>query len=352
MLTGLIFALCFIAGCALTLWLLFFRKISAFLDTLIHEAGHGLASLPFGASLPSITVRKNSSGETQSSMGYLHQMLPFGLGTLTEKIARTLSLMAGYSASIIFAAVLLAMATAPRIEFEAWQLLFLAQIALATVLWTLVRITDSPWTFLVVALITTGFYFFLFSWDWWVYGAIILGAVLLFFLARAWLSAIAVILTLTAPLVPIFGLILGDGHPLAWIFEPMDLSIDSLWLSRITFGVLLLFLGFCCRSWLSLGLTLLILGGVLGLLFIPGLPHGYVLFGVAGMLLVAGIRSLIELHRLTFRKSSAHWQRDLPDTDMVFAAREIGGDPRYWYWAQVSIAAIAALAILIWSYFL
>lgn len=346
MLTILIPALCFSIGCALALWPAFFRKASTFLDTLIHEAGHGLASLPFGAPLPAITVRKNSSGETQSTMGYLHQLLPFGLGTLTEKIARTLSLMAGYAASIIFAALLLHIATVPTVTFEPWQLLFLVQIALATVLWTLVRITDSPWTFGFVAIAATGLYLALFPWDWRIYGAAVVGAVLLFFLARGWLSSIAVILTLTSPLVPIIGLILSDDFSKG-IFGSLEFTIDTLWLSRIIFGTLLVFLLFCCRSLLSLGLTALIIGSALGLLFIPGLPHGYVLFGIAGMLSVAGVKSLLELHRITFRQSSGHWQRERTATDMVFAADELGGDPRYWYWAQVAVAGIGAGGILL-----
>lgn len=340
----------FILGAVLCFWPKFFRKLSSFFDTLIHEAGHGLASLPFGAPLPSITVRKNSSGETQSSMGYLHQLLPFGIGTLTEKFARTLSLMAGYSASIIFAALILVIASVPTVTFEPWQLIFLIQVALATVLWTLVRITDSPWTFAFVAIAATALYLALFPWDWRIYGAAVVGIVLLFFLARGWLSSIAVILTLTSPLLPILGLILSD-ELFEGVFGSLAFTIDSLWLSRIIFGVLLVFLLFCCRSLLSLGLTALIIGASLGLLFIPGLPHGYVLFGIAGMLSVAGVRSLMELHRITFTPTAGHWQKERTATDMVFAADELGGDPRYWYWAQVSLTAIGALSILIVGYF-
>jgi len=339
-------------GATLSSWPVAARKLATFFDTLIHEAGHGLASLPFGAPLPAITVRSNTSGETQSAMGYLHQFLPFGLGTVTEKIARTLSLMAGYSASILFAALLIVLAGRSEVSFEPWMLLFLAQIALATLLWTLVRITDSPWTFVVVALGATGAYLALFPWNWLVYGGGALAIVLLFFLARSWLASLAVLLTVSAPLVPIFGLVLGEDDPLKSIFEPIDLTIDILWLSRIIFGALLLFLLFCCRSFLSVGLTLLILGAVVGLLFIPGITPSYVLLGVAGMLLVAGVRSLVQLHGLTFRESGSHWQQELPSTDMVFASQEIGGDPRGWYWAQVAVASLGAGAILLWGYFL
>lgn len=342
----------FLLGVALSLWPKVARKLATFFDTLIHEAGHGLASLPFGAPLPSITVRSNTSGETQSSMGYLHQFLPFGLGVFTEKIARTLSLMAGYSASILFAALLVVLAGRSEISFEPWMLLFIVQIALATLLWTLVRITDSPWTFVVVALAATGVYLAFFPWNLWIYGGGVLAIVLLFFLARSWLASLAVLLTVSAPLVPILGLILGEDDPLKAIFEPIDLTIDMLWLSRIIFGVLLAFLLFCCRSWLSVGLTLLILGTVVGLLFVPGLPSSYVLLGVAGTLAVAGSRSLIQLHSLTFKSSGSHWQQGQLSTDMVFAAEEIGGDPRGWYWAQVAIASLGAVAILLWGYFL
>ena len=339
-------------GVALSLWPTASRKLATFFDTLVHEAGHGLASLPFGAPLPSITVRSNTSGETQSSMGYLHQLLPFGIGRLTEKIARTLSLMAGYSASILFAAVLLVIAGRSEVTFEPWQLLFLAQVILATVLWTLVRITDSPWTFVVVALIATGIYLLLLPWDWRIYVGSLVGLVVLFFLARTWLASLAVLLTMSAPLVPLLGLIFGENDPLEAIFEPIDLTVDTLWLSRIIFGALLVFLAFCCRSALSLGLTVLILGGVLGLLFVPGLPSAYVLLGVTGMLAVAGGRSLLQLHALTFQERGGHWQQERPDTDMVFASEEIGGDPRGWYWTQVAVAGLGAGAILLWGYFL
>ena len=342
----------FLLGAALCLWPVVSRKLATFFDTLIHEAGHGLASLPFGAPLPSITVRSNSSGETQSSMGYLHQFLPLGLGALTEKIARTLSFMAGYSASMIFAALLVVIAGRSEVSFEPWQILFLIQVVLATVLWTLVKVTDSPWTFVVVALAATGLYLLLFPWNWWIYGGGVLALVLLFFLARTWLASLAVLLTMSAPLAPIIGLALGENDPLELILEPGALTLDTLWLSRIIFGALLVFLLFCCRSLLSLGLTLLILGGVLGLLFIPGLPPAYVLLAVAGTLSVAGVRSLRQLHGLTFRETGSHWQQELPATDMVFASEEIGGDPRGWYWAQVAVASLGAGAILLWGYFL
>lgn len=328
------------------------RKLSSFFDTLIHEAGHGLASLPFGAPLPSITVRSNSSGETQSAMGYLHQFLPLGLGTLTEKLARILSLMAGYSASLLLSAFLLVLASLSQLTLSPWFLLFVAQIALATVLWTLVRITDSPWTFLLVAGAATGIYLLLLPWNWWVYGGIILGAVALFFFARNALATLAVILTVSSPLAPILGLVLREKNPLTELIESLTLTVDIRLFEQILFGALLLFLAFCCRSWLSLGLTALILGGVTGLLFVPGIPSVYVVLLVAGILLGAGVRSLRELHRLTFKAKRAHWQTETTATDMVFAAQEIGGDPRYWYWVQLTVALGGALAILLFGYIL
>lgn len=333
-------------GIALSLLPSFSRKLATFFDTLIHETGHGLASLPFGAPLPTITVRKNTSGETLSAMGYLHQLLPLGLGSLTEKIARTLSLMAGYSASTIFASILVLVALHSEISFEPWQLLFLAQVALATVLWTLVRITDSPWTFVLVAGVATLLYWQLLPWNWWVFGGGIVAIVLLFILARSWLASFAVILTLTAPLTPLLGLLDGTD-PLSDFLSPLALTVDGAMLSKVIFGALLVFLLFCCRSPLSLGLTALIIGPIFGLLFIPGLSYSYVLLAVTGLLIPAGVRSLIELHRLTFTATAGHWQKEQNATDMVFASEEIGGDPRYWYWLQAAIAAIIPVAILI-----
>lgn len=339
-------------GATFALWPVPLRKISTFFDTLIHEAGHGLSSLPFGAPLPSITVRKNTSGETQSAMGYLHQFLPLGLGVLTEKIARFLSLMAGYSASLILAAFLLVLIPLREIHLEPWVLLLIAQIALATLLWTLVRVTESPLTFLAVAAGFTFIYLLLFSWNWLIYGGVILGAVVLFFLARSLLATLAVALTVTAPLVPIAELTVLQGTALGKLIEPLGLTVDIALFSRVLFGALLLFLALCCRSWLSFGLTALILGSVFGLLFVPGLPVAFVFAFVAGMLTVAGVRSLMELHRITFSATASHWQSERVATDMVFAAEEIGGDPRYWYWAQCFVAGVGFLGIVVFGYFL
>lgn len=342
----------FLLGAMLCFWPPFFKKLSAFFDTLIHEAGHGLASLPFGAPLPSITVRKNTSGETQSTMGYLHQLLPFGIGRLTEKIARTLSLMSGYSASIIFSALLISIATIEEVTFQPWHLFFIAQVTFGTLLWTLVKITDSPWTFLFVAALTTIVYAKLFPWDWKLYGLVLLGIVILFFVAKSWLSAIAVLLTLTAPLTLIAAAFFSDFRPEKYLgLENIELTIDSLLLAQIIFCLLSVFLLVCCRSWLSLLLTLIILGSITGALFIPGVSYSYVLLTVAGTLTVAGVRSLIELHGLTFsRTTGSHWQVARSSTDMVFASEEIGGNPKFWYWLQVGLTAVAAIGILINSF--
>lgn len=348
----LIIAGVFGLGILLSSWPPVARKLSSFFDTLIHEAGHGLASLPFGAPLPSITVRSNSSGETQSTMGYLHQFLPLGLGVLTEKLARILSLMAGYSASLIFAAFLLVLMPLSHLTLSPWFLFFVAQIALATVLWTLVRITDSPWTFLLVAGAATGIYLLLFPWNWWIYGGIILGAVTLFFFARNFLATLAVILTVSSPLAPVLSLMLREKNPFTELIDSLAITVNAQLFEQIIFGSLLVFLAFCCRSWLSLGLTVLILGGVTGLLFIPGLPSAYVVLLVAGILTGAGVRSLRELYRLTFKAKSTHWQTETTATDMVFAADEIGGDPRYWYWIQLTVAVGGALTILLFGYIL
>jgi len=161
-----------------------------------------------------------------------------------------------------------------------------------------------------------------------------------------------VILTVTAPLVPIAELTVLQGTALGDLIEPLALTVDIELFSRVLFGALLLFLALCCRSWLSLSLTALILGSVVGLLFIPGLPVAFVLSFVAGMLAVAGLRSLRELHRITFSSTASHWQSEQVATDMVFAAEEIGGDPRYWYWAQCIVAGVAFLAIVVFGYFL
>jgi len=260
--------------------------------------------------------------------------------------------MAGYSASLLFGATLLVLAPLSEITLSPWLILFVAQVALATGLWTLVRITDSPWTFAVVALGLTTAYSLLLPWNWWVYGGIILGAVVFFFLARNLLATLAVVLTVSSPLAPILGVALRGKSPLTELVDSLAVTVSADWFARIIFGVLLIFLGFCCRSILSLGLTVLILGGITGLLFIPGLPSGYVLAGASGMLIFSGIRSLRELHGLTFQASGSHWQREAPATDMVFAAEELGGDPRYWYWVQTFIAVVGALAIVVFGYFL
>lgn len=337
--------LALVLGAGLAIWPKPVRKFASFYDTLIHEAGHGLASLPFGAPLPSITVAENSSGETLSTMGYLHQLLPLGLGKLTEKLARLISLLSGYAASFLLSAILIVLAVVPEISFQPWQIAFLLQIALATVLWTLVRITDSPWSFVFVALISSIAYLILLPWDWWVLLLILAGLILVFFLARNLLASLAVILTLSSPLAPILGFILGENDPLYLLFAPADLTIGSELLSQILFAGLLVFVLFCCRNWLSAGLTVLLLGGSLGALLIPGAAHSYILLFLAGILSVAGTRSLRELYQITFSNRPTHWQQPNQGTDMVFAAEEIGGDPRYWYWAQVAVGLVGFVSV-------
>ena len=345
----LIFLIFFLLGVGFSFFPSFSKKLSSFFDTVIHEAGHGLASLPFGAPLPSITVRKNTSGETLSSMGYLHQLLPFGLGKVTEKIARFLSLMAGYPASIILASVLMVLALTESQSFDAWIIAFLAQVALGTILWTLVRITDSPWTFLLILIIVSGFYYLLLPWDWKIYLGILLGAVVLVFIAKSWLSSIAVILTITSALSFILGITLGKDHPLAILLDDYELTIESYWIARGIFALLFIFVLFCCRSWLSAGLSILILGACLGALFIPTVNYSYVLAVIAGILYTSGVKSFTELHRLTFGRSRD--PRSLPDTDMVFAAQELGGEPAVWYWVTVTVAILSVAGIFLWGYF-
>lgn len=348
----LFFLLAFLLGIALALWPSVSRKLSTFLDTVVHEAGHGLASLPFGAPLPSITVRKNTSGETLSSMGYLHQILPFGLGNLTEKIARFFSLMAGYPASIILASLLLVLASTPSQSFELWQIVFLCQVVLATVLWTAVKITSSFWAFLASAAVASAAYAYFFPWDWRINLAILGAVVVLGFLAKALLSTGALLLTLTAVVNLGVGIFAGASHPLTTLVDGESFSFDSLWIARLIFGLLLVFVVLCSRSWLSLALSVLMLGGILGLLFLPILTYSYVLTAVAAVLYTAGAKSFLELHAISFKQRPRHWQQEGQDTDMVFAAQELGGDPRYWYWITVAVALIASAGIFLWGYFL
>lgn len=345
----LFFLIFFLLGIGLTLFPALSRKLSAFFDTVVHEAGHGLASLPFGAPLPAITVRKNTSGETLSSMGYLHQLLPLGLGKLTEKIARFLSLMSGYPASIVLASVLMVLALTESQTFDAWVIAFVAQVALGTILWTLVRITDSPWTFALILILVSGFYYLFIPWDWKLYVGILVAAVILVFVAKMWLSSIAILLTLTSAVSFIAGVTMGKDHPVSVLLNDYELTLDSNLIAEGIFAVLLVFVLFCCRSWLSAGLSVLILGATLGLLIIPGINYSYVLATIAAVLYTAGIKSFIELHKLTFRRGSR--SQDLPDTDMVFASQELGGNPAAWYWITVSVAVLSASGVFVWGYF-
>lgn len=347
----LFFLIFFLLGIGLTLFPAVSRKLSAFFDTVIHEAGHGLASLPFGAPLPSITVRKNTSGETLSSMGYLHQLLPMGLGKLTEKIARFLSLMAGYPASIVLASVLMVLALTESQTFDAWVIAFVAQVALGTILWTFVRITDSPWTFALILILVSGFYYLFVPWDWRLYVGILVAAVILVFIAKMWLSSIAILLTLTSAISFVAGVTMGKDHPLTVLLNDYELTLESNLIAEGIFAVLLVFVLFCCRSWLSAGLSLLILGSTLGLLIIPGINYSYVLAAVAAILYTAGIKSFIELHKLTFGRTSGNRSQNLPDTDMVFASQELGGNPAFWYWITVGVAILSAGGVFVWGYF-
>jgi hypothetical protein len=134
-----------------TYFIIFLRalwRFAQYMDTVVHEVGHALVTMPLGSKLK-IVINPNASGETTGSFGVLS-------GTLSNPPVRVLHALAGQAASVVFGVVLIASAVTEKFEFSGWWAWTLIIFTVASVLFTIATVLHSfpslmlPPTFLLL----------------------------------------------------------------------------------------------------------------------------------------------------------------------------------------------------------
>lgn len=373
-----ILLIAFVVGIA-TAFVPLAKTLTQYFDTIVHEVGHGLATLPFGASLPAITLNKDFSGETRSSLGQIHSILPRGIGIITGKIARFFSLIAGYSAPIILASFLMVLAylsgNSKYLEVNEWVILSLALICLSTLLWTIVAATDSPVLFFLASagIVAAGWFFF----DMGVYSFLLLLVVgIIFFFGKYLFSFIALITTIISIISTVL-MITG----VRWVFGDFSTdvekgielifvnhSVDPGLIALLVFSVIGIVAFLSAKTFLSLGLITMIMGSVIGTTIVsmllnnsfalsgytlgnnPLLATPFLLAFLSGCLFASGAKSFYELKKITFPKetpTSKIYGHDTVETDVVFAADELGGTKEFWFIFLSVITVLASIWIIL-----
>lgn len=253
---------------ALRAVLMFLVRVGDLADTLIHEIGHALVQLPFGTPLPSIKIH-NLSGEatTYAYEPLLLSFVPRWLAPPFTLLFRILTLLSGYSASILLGVLLIAAGLGREFSFTP---LWAVVIALATVA-ALLMSTPLPGLGLPVASTSSVLFFF----------CLFIG---------------------TPATVTLSGEVFGV---------------------TILFGVCVLLL-LCSRSLLCLFLTITFSGACFGFYFLGAvIPFGWVLVFLGAVFVVAGLNALTRVTIKSFRDED-----DLDD--FVIASSEFGGHRRLW----------------------
>lgn len=320
----------------------FTRRLASFLDTLIHEAGHAVASLPFGAPLPSITVRRNTSGETISESGRIHSLLPFGLGAITEKIARLLSLLFGYSAPLIFASLLVLLSFKETIVLNSWFILACLTLALATVLWTAASALESPLSFIGVLTVASLLFVYFIGFSWPAIVSSFFIVIVLLLISRSLIALLAILTTSMSLIALILSFFLSKNTWLDSLINSMGDIDSSLTIAKVMLTLLFVFIIFCCRSWLALGLSILLLLPLALSTYQAFFPFAYVLLFYATIIAISGLRSFIELYKITKNQSTP-----LIMTDCVIASEELGGTPLVWYGVFLLTGIIVSIGVLV-----
>lgn len=359
------------------------KSMIQYFDTIVHEVGHGLATLPFGANLPKIKLNKDFSGETRSSLGQIHNVFPAGIGIITAKVARFFSLIAGYSAPLILGSFLLVLSylsiSSRFFEVNEWVILSLGLIALSTLLWTIVAAVDSPIIFFLAsaAVVALGWIMF----DMGLYSLwLVLAMAVAFLLGKFVLSFVALAVTIISGISTIFmftgaSWMFGSSSPeleefLSKIF--LNQSFDPSLIALIVFSAIGLVAFLSSRNFFSLFVVIAIMTSIIGStvfsmilnnnfahqgLMLEGSPliaTPFLLSFIAGTLFASGIKSFAELGKLTFSKGS-QWRTDIPNilgvqsetgTDVVFATDELGGTKEFWFVVLAVITVIVSGWIL------
>lgn len=105
-----------------------FTHTLALLDTVIHEVGHTVATLPFGTTL-SIRIDADGGGVTHGSLGFADNFL-------TSFPIRVINLLAGYAAPVLLGLFLVLAGFAPSVDLSGWWLFALPLFLLAALLIT------------------------------------------------------------------------------------------------------------------------------------------------------------------------------------------------------------------------
>lgn len=253
---------------ALRAVLTFLGRMGDLADTLIHEIGHALVQLPFGTPLPNIKVLDFSGrAETYTYEPLLLSTFPKWFAAPFTWMFRILTLLSGYSASMLLGLLLLAAGLGREFTF-------------------------SPLWAIVIA------------------------------------SAAVAALLMTTPLSGL-GLPFASASSIGFLFCLFIGTPMKVTLSGTVFGATLLLsvsvlLLLCARSLLTFLLTIIFAAVCFGLWCLGAvLPFGWVLVTLGVVFIVAGGSSLVKVSIDTFRGRSY-------GDDFEIIASEFGGRRRLW----------------------
>lgn len=120
---------------ALRAVLTFLGRLTVLADTLIHEIGHALVQLPFGTPLPSIKVLDlTGNAETRTSSPILLSIFPSWVAAPFVWLFRMLTLLSGYSASMLLGLLLLSAGLGREFTFHPLWSVVIASAAVAALL--------------------------------------------------------------------------------------------------------------------------------------------------------------------------------------------------------------------------
>lgn len=319
-----------------------FRQLSGYFDTAIHEIGHGIAGIPFGVPVPGITIQPNTEGETRSSNGIMSQFFPKPLARMLELFARFLTLISGYSASILLGGTLIMLAFTREHYISPWFLAMVSLMLVGTLLWTLVRLMDNSALFFVLLALVAGISLYL-GFGWWT--VLIMGVLLLALVVSKELVGILAILSSSIGFSLIIPMVFQIEFPENELWSGIPTTYDSLTIARTLLIILAVFAILSCRSLFSLLVMVVSFAIVMGLVYQEWWSPYYSILGLSGLLVTSGFLSFVELYRITFKDR----RRPAIVTDMVLAVQDLGGSARGWFVFTITCTIVMSGVILWWG---